>query len=285
MSLASMMLMTASTQYVLDLLGIFAFALSGAHLSVRKDFDLFGTVVVAEASGLGGGLMRDLVLDVPSIAFTDPGYPLAPLTAALLTYFGKPLQREPYLFHFLDAMALGLFCVTGTIKALQHGMPVVPAAALGVGTAVGGGVLASVVSRELPPIMRWDADLYAVPAIIGAATVSVLHGTGSLDVNTATLAATGAFGLRLLAMHFHWRLPRSTAWRVGFGHAHAAATAPVRQGTPPPAILHRPAFDHNKDTLRLRLPDLPGQTSPRQHGHAGRTARHQPKLHQLSHRR
>lgn len=280
-----MMLMTSTTQYVLDLLGIFAFALSGAHLSVRKDFDLFGTVVVAEASGLGGGLMRDLVLDVPAIAFTDPGYPLAPLAAALLTYFGKPLQREPYLFHFLDAMALGLFCATGTIKALQHGMPVVPAAALGVSTAVGGGLLACVVSRELPPIMRWDADLYAVPAMVGATAVAVLHGIGSLNVVTATLAATGAFGLRLLAMHFRWRLPRSTAWRAESGRTRAGVAVPGGQRTPPGSVSQHLPFHHNDDTLRLRLSDLPRQTSLKQRGQARQPARHQAEPHRLGRRR
>ncbi|MER8223509.1 TRIC cation channel family protein [Streptomyces sp. NPDC094143] len=195
------------------------------------------------------------------------------------------MHREPYLFHFMDAMALGLLCVTGTIKALQHGMPPAPAAALGVGTAVGGGVLASVVSRELPPIMRWDADLYAVSAVAGAATVSVLHSMGSLDVGMATLAATGAFGLRLLAMHFHWRLPRSSVWRAATGHTRAAVTAPGRPETLPPVAIRRPAFEHNEDTLRLLLPDLAAQRSPRQRGYAGRTARHLPELHRLGHGR
>ncbi|CAM5601260.1 hypothetical protein SFUMM280S_08184 [Streptomyces fumanus] len=243
-----MHLFAPSAQYCFDLLGIFAFALSGACLAVRKDFGLFAAVVVAEAAGLGGGLLRDLVLDVPPVAFTDPGYPTAALVTALAVYFGRPPDEESWAVRLLDAMALGLFSVTGTIKALQHGMGPVPAAALGVATAVGGGVLASVVSRELPTLMRWNADLYAVPAMAGAGGVSLLHGTGTLDVRTAMSAAAAACVLRLLATHFRWRLPRSSMWRSRAPHRNGGF------GVPPTAGGHRPVPGSGEDTLRLTVP-------------------------------
>lgn len=154
-------LTSPALQYFLDLLGIFGGALSGAYLSVRKDFNLFGTLVLAEAAGLGGSLIRDLILDVPPIAFTDPGYPLAPLAAAYIAYRGRALQQQPYVFEVLDAVGLGLFSVTGTIKGLVNGMNVVPSTALGVISAMGGGILANTMARELPPLLCWDSDLYA----------------------------------------------------------------------------------------------------------------------------
>ncbi|WP_435848706.1 TRIC cation channel family protein [Streptomyces javensis] len=250
---------STQAQYLLDLLGIFGFALSSAYLGVRKDFNLFGTLVLAEAAGLGGGLVRDLVLRVPSIAFTDPGYPLAPLAAALLAYRGKPLHRQPRLFDLLDAVGLGLFSVTGTVKGLQHGMEAVPSAALGVITAMGGGILASAVAKELPSSLRWDSDLYAAPAIAGAGAAATLHETGALDVMTASGAALTAFTLRLLALHFHWRTGRSAAWR-----AASPQLSPLPGADAPPAFSTRTTV---ADTMRLRV-----IRTPQGHGTGQRSA-------------
>ncbi|MFI5689771.1 trimeric intracellular cation channel family protein [Streptomyces sp. NPDC051636] len=238
-------LTSPASQYFLDLLGIFGFALSGAYLGVRKDFNLFGTLVLAEAAGLGGGLLRDLVLDVPSIAFTDFGYPVAPLAAALIAYRGRPLRQQPYLFDVLDAVGLGLFSVTGTVKGLLHGMDALPSAALGVITAMGGGILASSVAKELPALLRWDSDLYAVPSLVGAGATAALHAAGLLDVVTATTAALAAFTLRLLALHFRWRPRRSTTWR-GHPSPPSRHTAPDLPSTPS-------EYGEFPDTMRLRV--------------------------------
>lgn len=248
--------LTATAQYLLDLLGIFGFALSGGLLGVRKDFNFFGTVVLAEAAGLGGGLLRDLVLDVPSIAFTDPGYPIAPVAAALIVYISRPLARPPYLFDVLDTVGLGLFSVTGTIKGLQHGMDAVPSAALGVITAMGGGILASAVARELPSMLRWDSDRYAMPSITGAGTAAALHTAGALNLVTATVAALAAFTFRLMALHFRWRPRRSTTWQ----------TVPTQ---PPPlphtdALLTPPSHNAFADTVRLRALSVQPSPPPQQ---------------------
>jgi uncharacterized membrane protein YeiH len=76
-----------AVQYSMDLIGIFAFALSGAFLAVHKDFNIFGTFLLAEAAGLGGELFRDLVIGVTPVAFTDTGYYLAPFVATLIIFF------------------------------------------------------------------------------------------------------------------------------------------------------------------------------------------------------
>lgn len=192
-------------QYAMDLLGIFAFALSGALLSVRKDFDIFGTIALAEAAGLGGGLFRDLVIGVTPVAFADLGYYLAPLGAALIVFFGATSHHDGSLFDGFDAAALGLFSVTGTIKALTHGFGLTAAATLGVATAVGGGVISSLLALEVPPLLRWNRDLYALPALVGAGAVALLHAVEVLNVFTAVGAALAAFLLRLLALRRRWR--------------------------------------------------------------------------------
>jgi uncharacterized membrane protein YeiH len=201
-----------SVQHTLDLIGIFVFAISGALLAVRKNFDVFGIAMLAEVTALGGGVFRDLVIGaVPPAAFTDLGYFLTPLLAALLVVFLHPqVERIQLGVNVFDAAGLGLFCVTGTTKAYDYGLNLTASAALGLATAVGGGVLRDVLANEVPSLLRWDRDLYAVPAMAGAAMVALCIRYGMLTPLASGAAALTAFVLRLLAMRFHWRAPR--AW-------------------------------------------------------------------------
>ena len=205
-------LFSPSVQHTLDLVGIFVFAISGALLAVRKNFDVFGIAVLAEVTALGGGLFRDLVIGaVPPAAFTDLGYFVTPLLAALLVVFLHPqVERIQAGVNVFDAAGLGLFCVAGTTKAYEYGLGLTQSVTLGLATAVGGGVLRDVLANEVPSLLRWDRDLYAVPAIVGATMVALCIRYDALTPLTSALAALTAFVLRLLAMRFHWRAPR--AW-------------------------------------------------------------------------
>jgi uncharacterized membrane protein YeiH len=205
-------LFTPSVQHALDLVGIFVFAISGALLAVRKNFDVFGMAVLAEVTALGGGMLRDLIIGaVPPAAFSDLGYFLTPLVATALVFFWHPhVERIQVGVNVFDAAGLGLFCVTGTTKAYEYGLGLTASAALGLATAVGGGVLRDVLANEVPSLLRWDRDLYAVPAIVGATMVVVSIQFDVLNAATSGLAVVTAFVLRLLAMRFHWRAPR--AW-------------------------------------------------------------------------
>ncbi|MFB7596881.1 trimeric intracellular cation channel family protein [Streptomyces sp. NPDC056160] len=205
-------LFSPSVQHTVDVIGIFVFAISGALLAVRKNFDVFGIAVLAEVTALGGGLFRDIVIGaVPPAAFTDLGYFLTPLIATLVVFFLHPhverIQRAVYVF---DAAGLGLFCVSGTTKAYDYGLGLTSSATLGLATAVGGGVLRDVLANEVPSLLRWDRDLYAVPAIVGSTMVVLCIHYAVLTPVTSGFAAVTAFALRLLAMRYHWRAPR--AW-------------------------------------------------------------------------
>ncbi|WP_050791476.1 trimeric intracellular cation channel family protein [Streptomyces pristinaespiralis] len=194
------------------MVGIFVFAISGALLAVRKNFDVFGMAVLAEVTALGGGLLRDLIIGaVPPAAFTDLGYFVTPLVATALVFFLHPhVERIQVAVNVFDAAGLGLFCVTGTTKAYEYGLGLTSSATLGLATAVGGGVLRDVLANEVPSLLRWDRDLYAVPAMVGAAMVVLCIRFEALNPFTSGLAVVTAFVLRLLAMRFHWRAPR--AW-------------------------------------------------------------------------
>ncbi|MET9549785.1 MULTISPECIES: trimeric intracellular cation channel family protein [unclassified Streptomyces] len=205
-------LFTPSVQHALDIVGIFVFAISGALLAVRKNFDVFGIAVLAEVTALGGGLFRDLVIGaVPPAAFTDLGYFITPLFAAALVFFLHPeVERTQLAVNVFDAAGLGLFCVAGTTKAYDYGLGLTASAALGLMTAVGGGVLRDIVANEVPSLVRWDRDLYAVPAIVGATMVALCIRFDELTAFTSGLAVVTTFVLRLLALRYHWRAPR--AW-------------------------------------------------------------------------
>ncbi|MFD3455477.1 trimeric intracellular cation channel family protein [Streptomyces sp. NPDC058691] len=205
-------LFSHSVQHMLDLAGIFVFAISGALLAVRKNYDVFGMAVLAEVTALGGGLIRDLIIGaVPPAAFTDLGYFLTPLIATAVVFFLHPhVERINTTISVFDAAGLGLFCVSGTTKAYSYGLNLTASATLGLATAVGGGVLRDLLGNEVPSLLRWDRDLYAVPAIAGASIVALLIHFGALTPATGVVAVVTAFTLRLLAMRFHWRAPR--AW-------------------------------------------------------------------------
>ncbi|MFD4033564.1 trimeric intracellular cation channel family protein [Streptomyces sp. NPDC058637] len=204
-------LFTPSVQHALDIIGIFVFAISGALLAVRKNFDVFGIAVLAEVTALGGGIFRDVIIGaLPPAAFTDLGYFLTPLLAAGLVFFLHPhVERIQVGVNVFDAAGLGLFCVAGTVKAYDYGLGLTASAALGLATAVGGGVLRDVLANEVPSLLRWDRDLYAVPAIVGAVMVVLCIRFDVLNAYTSGAAAITAFTLRLLAMRFHWRAPRA----------------------------------------------------------------------------
>lgn len=192
---------------VLDLVGIFVFALSGALVGVRKRLDVVGMAVLAEMTALGGGILRDLILNVRPAAFSSTGYVLVPIAATVIVFFWHPhVQRVMPAVDVLDAAGLGLFCAVGTEKAMNFGLSPLHGALLGVTTAVGGGILRDILAGQIPHLL-YDRQLYAVPAMLGSAVMAVLY-TVDLHGWPATLAAAVlAFGLRIAAMRLRLRAP------------------------------------------------------------------------------
>lgn len=200
--------MTIDVPLLLDLLGVFFFAVSGSLLAARKGFDLVGSVFLGSVVGLGGGVARDVILDQgPPAAFENQLYLLPPLAAAALVYFTvQNVQRNARLLLMFDAGGLALFCVTGAVKALDAGMNPVAAILLGVTTAVGGGMLRDITANEVPKLFN-PKDLYAIPAFVGAGLATGLWSLDWLNLLTGTLAAVVVFLLRLLSLHYGWHAP------------------------------------------------------------------------------
>ena len=192
---------------VLELVGIFVFALSGGLVAVRKHLDIFGVLVLAGATGLGGGFLRDVLIDAtPPAALGDWRYLLVPVGAGLTTFWFHPtLGRMERLVTVFDAAGLGLFCVTGALKALDHGLGPVPAALMGMVTGIGGGVVRDLLAGRVPVV--FSSELYATPALAGAAWAVFAHEEGWSLWLVALPGVAICFGWRVLAIMRNWRAP------------------------------------------------------------------------------
>jgi uncharacterized membrane protein YeiH len=192
---------------VLDLVGTFVFAISGAAVGVQGGLDLFGVMVLAFAAGNAGGITRDLLIGAtPPAAVADWRYLGVSVLAGLITFFWYPLVdrvRRPVLV--FDAAGLALFAVTGTQRALVYRLNPVMAALLGMLTGIGGGMTRDVFAMQIPTVLR--EDIYAVAALVAAAIVALGY---VLHLPPAPMILAGAavcFALRLMAMLRGWHLP------------------------------------------------------------------------------
>lgn len=193
--------------FALDLIGTFAFAISGAVAARERRLDLFGVLSIAFMVACGGGILRDVCIGaIPPAGLSNWRYLAASMLASAVAIFAyAPVRhlRQPVLF--FDAIGLGLFAVAGAQKALSFGHSAELAVLLGMVTAVGGGVMRDVVLSRLPAIL--DREIYATAAL-GGAGVQVLfsyaHWTQWWTPWVATLLCVA---LRLASLRFGWRLP------------------------------------------------------------------------------
>jgi uncharacterized membrane protein YeiH len=195
-------------QTELELIGLFAFGISGAFMAIQRDFDVVGIAILAIITALGGGILRDVVLgDTPPPAFTQWEYLAVPLAAALVAFFAHPaigrLMRALLIF---DAAGLALFCVVGALKAVEYGLGPLPAALMGMVTGIGGGMLRDVLAGRVPIVLR--GELYATPALVGAGIAVLGVAAGIDEVLVAVAGAVVCLVWRLLAMRRGWTAPR-----------------------------------------------------------------------------
>jgi uncharacterized membrane protein YeiH len=192
----------------LDLVGIFVFGISGGLVAVRNQLDIVGVIVLAMATGLGGGVIRDVVIGaVPPPAVATWRYLLVPVVAGLVTFTLHPaVGRLERVINVFDAFGLGLFCVAGALKAQEYGLGPVPAAALGMATGVGGGIIRDLLVGRVPVIFRYG-ELYAIPALAGAAIAATGAELGVAHGVITVPAALVTIGWRLLAVRRGWRAP------------------------------------------------------------------------------
>ncbi len=188
------------------LAGVAVNAAAGVLEAGRKPFDLFGMVVVALAAALGGGSLRDVLLDRTVFWIADQAYLAAAVAAGLATFALVRFVRLPgQLFLLPDAMGLALFTVSGTQVALALGVPWLVASLMGVVTGVFGGILRDVLCNEVPLV--FSGQLYATASWAGALLLVTLTMMGVSAGWAALAGGSLVLVLRLAAIRFDWRLP------------------------------------------------------------------------------
>jgi uncharacterized membrane protein YeiH len=194
------------TQHITDLLAVAIGAAAGALAASRKQMDIGGFALIAMITGVGGGTVRDLVLNVPVFWLRDGSFILVALAVAVALFFGAHLleSRWKWLL-WADAVALGLYAVAGTAKAIQADANYVVAAGLGVVTATFGGVLRDVLCAEVPLILR--KEIYATAAAAGASLYALLVWLGVAPPYALAVGFAVGFGVRAIALAFNYSLP------------------------------------------------------------------------------
>ena len=192
---------------LLDFIGVFVFAISGALAANRNNMDILGYIILAALPAIGGGTLRDIILDTPVFWLENSGYLFVILLAAVLTFFIPPKSGKPYqALEWADALGLSLFCVLGASKtyALTSNIPI--SVAMGAMTAAAGGMMRDVVVNEIPLILR--KEIYATAALLGAFIFCLSFIFTDNETLSLILGGTVAFTLRGCALIFKWSLPK-----------------------------------------------------------------------------
>lgn len=191
---------------LLDYIGTFAFAISGIRLAAAKNFDIFGAYVVGFVTAIGGGTLRDLLLDVTPFWMEQPSYVI--ITAVALIFvilFRRQIVRLDNTFFIFDAIGIGLFTVVGVERSLVAGFPIWVNITMGAITGAAGGMFRDIFINEVPLIFR--KDIYAVACVIGGIVYYICLWAGCGHVFTQVTAASTVILARILSVRFGISLP------------------------------------------------------------------------------
>ncbi len=193
--------------YLLNMFGVAVFAVSGALTAGRKSLDLFGVIVIAVITAIGGGTIRDLLLDNrPVFWIADPTYLVVILAAALATLIYARFRRPPRgSLLVADAFGLALFTITGAQAAETAEVPGLIVVLMGTITGVAGGILRDVLCAEIPLILR--REIYAMASIAGASVYVLLNELAPGNQATVLVPMALIFVLRLAAIRFDLHVP------------------------------------------------------------------------------
>jgi uncharacterized membrane protein YeiH len=192
---------------LLDQVGVLVFAVSGGIVAVRAKMDPLGVLVLSFLTALGGGTLRDLILDAPIFWLTDTRSLLMVLFGAILAWVFGTRVEEFKPIRWADAVGLALFAVAGTAKAIGLGHSITIAVIMGGVTASAGGLLRDVVAGREPMLLK--QDIYATAALLGGLGYALSDRVG-LSFELSTLIGFSlAFALRACAIRFGWSLPQA----------------------------------------------------------------------------
>lgn len=204
--------------FVLEMVGIAAFAVSGVMVAAARELDVLGALVLGAVTSVGGGVIRDILLGaLPPAMFVDPRYVAAAVGVSLVTFivalclgerFLQRLERLGPLINALDAVGLGIFVTVGVDAAVQagHGGNAFLAVFVGTMTGVGGGIMRDQLVGRVPMVLQ--KHVYVLAAVAGAAAYYAMLQLGMLRPLALCISSVLVTVIRLLAAHYRWNLPR-----------------------------------------------------------------------------
>lgn len=192
--------------YWIALAGIGVFAVSGALAALRQQLDPFGVIVIATVTAIGGGTLRDIILDLPVFWVVSPTAIYVILVITVITpFWARLLESRMKVLIWADAFGLALFAALGTQKAMAAGTGALVAITMGVMTAAAGGVIRDILCNEIPLVLR--KELYAVPAILGSGSFYLMT-TAAVDPHiTLLVSCLITLVVRLVAVTYSLSLP------------------------------------------------------------------------------
>ncbi len=191
---------------IIDILGTIAFAVSGALIAMKKRLDPFGIVIIAFVTAVGGGTLRDLLIDTDITWMRDTTYVYIIFAAVFLAViFRKKLQYVRKSLFLFDTIGIALYTIVGVEKGIAADFPVVICVALGTISACFGGVLRDILCAEIPIIFR--KNIYATACIVGGFAYFILRETPLTDDFVVIISGALVMLIRILAVSFNWSLP------------------------------------------------------------------------------
>ncbi len=195
---------------LLDYLGTMAFAVSGALKGVRKGMDIFGVVVLATVTAIGGGTIRDALLDAPIFWLADSTYILLAVVMAIAVFiFFRLARKTERVLLVFDAIGLGVFTGIGAMRAADGGLGFLGIITMGLLTGIGGGVLRDVLAGDVPIVLR--EEIYASASIAGGVAFAVIVRAEMPDAAALSVAVGLTILIRLLSIFLKWHLPSRPA--------------------------------------------------------------------------
>ncbi|MDO4895730.1 MAG: trimeric intracellular cation channel family protein [Moraxella sp.] len=193
--------------YVLDMVGIGACAIAGTTLALHKKFDIFGCILVSMVNAIGGGTIRDVMLDrYPLFWITDLNYVFFITSVSIICQvFFAFYKKVDWTLKFFDAIGLSAFSLIGLKVALSLNTPAVIAVMMAVLTSIAGGIMRDMICNEIPLVLQ--KEIYISASIIGSCLYLCLTWLGTPTHLNETLTLITIFGVRILAIALDWHLP------------------------------------------------------------------------------
>jgi len=193
--------------YVFSVTGVIVFSISGALFAAKKGMDILGFILMGTVTGIGGGSLRDLLLDIPVFWIHDPVTLYLCISSSALTYFAINLfLRRDFWIVWMDAVGLSIFAVMGTQVALANDAPLPVAVVMGVMSATFGGIMRDVLGAQTLMLMR--PEMYISCAVCAATCYVLLYTLGVSELFMVIISFTAGFGLRATAIIFNLKLPQ-----------------------------------------------------------------------------